>query len=394
MRNQESERDPLLGSSYSNKVPYTLADKADITTEIPHFDREAIWHQTLPRQQETGSETIRSDTDHPSYTPEPLVYLGYSCAILAGLCFTSSNVMIKYIPDVNSWQLLLVRCLAQLATMVPIMLLGKHNIFGTPDFATRWRLVAQGVLGGFLLLGIFVAVARMPLGDCTAIFFSSPAFTMVLSCIILKDHCGVWRCLVAITLLTGVMILSRPPALFPPTPATANHTSGAHINDDHDLSDDDDAGYDLVGVLASLAVPTLSAWIVIITRQAKHVHYSVLVFWFGVGGLVVSIVGMFLRDSDHMIQTWNIKEWMLSFMVALLGILGSIAMTKAVCWVTPSKVMVVRSFEVVAAYILQVTVYDVPTHWSDLAGTMCVISAVIAMGLEDYLMEKLNWRFL
>ena len=95
-----------------------------------------------------------------------------------------------------------------------------------------------------------------------------------------------------------------------------------------------------------------------------------------------------------MIQTWNIKEWMLSFMVALLGILGSIAMTKAVCWVTPSKVMVVRSFEVVAAYILQVTVYDVPTHWSDLAGTMCVISAVIAMGLEDYLMEKLNWRFL
>ena len=132
----------------------------------------------------------------------------------------------------------------------------------------------------------------------------------------------------------------------------------------------------------------------IICRQAKHVHYSVLVFWFGVGGLVVSLVGMFLRDSEHMIQTWSIKEWMLSFMVALVGILGSIAMTKAVCWVTPSKLMVVRSFEVVAAYILQVTVYDVPTHWSDLAGTMCVISAVIAMGLEDYLMEKLNWRFL
>jgi len=395
MINQESERDPLLGSSsLSNKVPYTVSEKADTTTDKPHSDREASWHQSLPGQRETDSETNRSDRYLPRYTPEPLVYLGYCCAILAGLCFTSSNVMIKYIPEVNSWQLLLVRCLAQLVTMVPIMLLGKHNIFGTPDFATRWRLVAQGVLGGFLLLGIFVAVARMPLGDCTAIFFSSPAFTMVLSCIILKDHCGVWRCLVALTLLTGVMILSRPPALFPPTPATANHTTSAHTNDDHDLSDYNEGGYDLVGVLASLAVPALSAWIVIITRQAKHVHYSVLVFWFGVGGLVVSLVGMFLRDSDHMIQTWNIKEWMLSFMVALLGILGSIAMTKAVCWVTPSKVMVVRSFEVVAAYILQVTVYDVPTHWSDLAGTMCVISAVIAMGVEDYLVKKLNWRFL
>ena len=99
-------------------------------------------------------------------------------------------------------------------------------------------------------------------------------------------------------------------------------------------------------------------------------------------------------DSDPLFQEWDIREWMLSLMVALVGILGSILMTKAVCWVTPSKVMVVRSFEVVAAYILQVTVFDVPTHWSDLAGTMCVISAVIGMGMEDYLMERINWRFL
>lgn len=81
-------------------------------------------------------------------------------------------------------------------------------------------------------------------------------------------------------------------------------------------------------------------------------------------------------------------------MVALVGIIGSILMTKAVCWVTPSKVMVVRSFEVVAAYILQVTVFDVPTHWTDLAGTVCVISAVIAMGFEDCIMEKANWRWM
>ena len=39
-----------------------------------------------------------------------------------------------------------------------------------------------------------------------------------------------------------------------------------------------------------------------------------------------------------------------------VGIMGSILMTKAVCWVTPSKVMVVRSFEVVAAYVLQVQI--------------------------------------
>ena len=99
-------------------------------------------------------------------------------------------------------------------------------------------------------------------------------------------------------------------------------------------------------------------------------------------------------NNDPMFHDWHIRQWMLSFMIALVGILGSIVMTRAVCWVMPSKVMVVRSFEVVAAYILQVTVFDVPTHWSDLVGTICVLSAVIAMGVEDCLMQRFNWRFL
>ena len=98
-------------------------------------------------------------------------------------------------------------------------------------------------------------------------------------------------------------------------------------------------------------------------------HYSVLVFWFAVGGLVVSVLGFTALDDKPLFgvgstiareqctnppQGWEAKEWVLSLMIALVGILGSILMTKAVCWVTPSKVMVVRSFEVVAAYVLQV----------------------------------------
>ena len=34
------------------------------------------------------------------------------------------------------------------------------------------------------------------------------------------------------------------------------------------------------------------------SRQARHVHYSVLVFWFGMGGLVVAIVGNVLTTDN------------------------------------------------------------------------------------------------
>ena len=81
----------------------------------------------------------------------------------------------------------------------------------------RWRVVAQGAMGGFLLLSVMQAVSRwtniplimfryvpsshilqtycnsaiiflcrLPLGDSTAIFFSSPAITMILSFFLLK----------------------------------------------------------------------------------------------------------------------------------------------------------------------------------------------------------------
>ena len=83
---------------------------------------------------------------------------------------------------------------------------------------------------------ITIFLCRLPLGESTAIFFSSPAITMILSFFLLKyehlfwlssssprpyptprrDHCGVWRIAVAALGITGVVVVARPPGLFPP----------------------------------------------------------------------------------------------------------------------------------------------------------------------------------
>merc|ERR550534_2212449 len=133
---------------------------------------------------------------------------------------------------------------------------------------------------------------------------------MILSLFILKDHCGIWRTIIAAMLLGGVLILSRPESLFsPPTNShnITNNSGGPEQRDPHDGS------YEFVGLMSAVAVPLLSALIVIITRQAKHVHYSVLVFWFGAGGLIVSIIGIFAMDQDPMFHNWHSRQWMLSF---------------------------------------------------------------------------------
>jgi len=380
----ENEREPLLRShpTFSVKVQYESVE--EVTVRLPS-PGETDSH---PSPNHPHSINI----DEPA--PKSYVCLGYTFSIIAGFCFTSCNVGIKFAGvsiEVSSWQMLFIRCLAQLVAMVPIIWWTKSPIFGTPDFATRWRIAAQGIVGGFLLLSIFEAVQRLPIGDCTAIFFSNPACTLILSVFLLKDHCGLYRTAIGATLVAGVVVISRPPALFPEAvPKTDNGTI-------HDSDDDGPVmkqAYDLVGLGFALAVPITSAWIAIITREARHVHYSVLVFWFGVGGLAISTMGMFCIDTDPLFTDWTNTTWILCIQQAILGIVGSMLMTKAVCWVAPSKVMVIRSFQVIISYAIQVEFFGTMPHMSDLIGASCIVAAVLGISLEDKMMQNVDCRFM
>lgn len=181
----------------------------------------------------------------------------------------SSNVGIKFAGLhvlVSAWQMLLVRCLGQSLGMLPLTWWYEVSLLGTPDTATRWRLCAQGVVGGAFLLCIFESVQRLPIGDCTAIFFSTPAVTLILSALILRDHCGLYRTLIGTCLVAGVVIISRPPALFSDTAPGSSNTSNSTVEGESEGEDNMKESYDLIGLGFALAVPVLGAWIAIITR--------------------------------------------------------------------------------------------------------------------------------
>ena len=163
-----SERSPLLSSSSQKTVKFYVGEEIVPVSGSEQEERRSclLDPRSWGPRATVGAGDVESDAEYlssesrasrtlPNNAPAPFVWLGLCCAILAGLCFTSSNVMVKYIPDVNSWQLLCVRCVSQLVAMVPVMVVGKHNILGTADTPTRLRVAAQGVLGGLLLLGIF-----------------------------------------------------------------------------------------------------------------------------------------------------------------------------------------------------------------------------------------------
>lgn len=358
--------------------------------------------------------------------PDKQVYLGYVFSILAGITFTASNVLIKLVPSLDPWSILLFRATLQLVLMVPVLVYSRSNPMGPRG--NRIGIYMQGIVGGVLLLGIFLAVKRVPLGDCAAIFFSAPAFTLILSCFVLREHFGLLRMGIAVCMLTGVVLLSRPSFIFNPqeqvplvpeevtslnaAPPTSQDLLGYHrhlvrfnvlgwpvsFNKTNQISllgsalNEDSHEYDVIGIIAAISVPILSAYLVILTRQCRDAHYSVLVFWFGLGALCISLIGVFTLGDPQIFQ--SSQDWILASLIALLGIAGNILMTQALKWVKPGKVMVLRSFEIVAAYILQICVFKTTPVWLDLGGTVLVLVAVLLMGTEDIIMTKLKWRFM
>ena len=109
---------------------------------------------------------------------------------------------------VSPWQLLLLRCCLQMAVVTPAIISQGSSLLSFPDLKTRLFVSCQAVLGGLMLLCVFGAIERLPIGDFSSIAFSSPAITMLLSTCLLGERCGLYRATVGCCLITGVFIRS------------------------------------------------------------------------------------------------------------------------------------------------------------------------------------------
>ena len=75
-------------------------------------------------------------------------------------------------------------------------------------------LFLVALTGGLRIFFIFTSFSRLPLGDSTSILFSSPIIVMIISMFVLKEHCGLFRVAASGGLLTGVVLIAKPPLIF------------------------------------------------------------------------------------------------------------------------------------------------------------------------------------
>eukprot|EP00090_Calanus_glacialis_P045512 TRINITY_DN8492_c0_g1_i1.p1 TRINITY_DN8492_c0_g1~~TRINITY_DN8492_c0_g1_i1.p1 ORF type:complete len:507 (-),score=134.66 TRINITY_DN8492_c0_g1_i1:237-1757(-) len=438
-----STKTGIVNEGYLDNVSFYSLNDYDlpsIAAVAPNQRQRSVSHSG-----EIPSDMLAKDVDKEDIKGTPAYkYLGYLGVLVAATAVAGSTTVISLVPSLSPWVLLVYRSILQVVTSLPLMLGTRSNCLGPPGY--RWRLYLTGLLTGFLLLALYLAISTLPPRIVAPILMTTPVVTVFLSWMVLREHLGLYRMLTTSLLVAGVVLLTRPPPLFPSDPPDQLQVNLAQYNlygypahfhqSDHSSTESLSIPVDTLGLMAAMVAPFLAAALVILTRQCREVHFSVLLFWSALGSLLIGCVGLYTLDKSGVvgevmeagrdareisvlvndaediddiatvssISTVRIfegpTEWLVATLVAFLGITVNVLVLKALHYIPPGKILLLKSGELVAGYVLHLCVGGVAgvgaqavLQWLDLGGAVCVGLAVIFAGFEELIVDSKRWRW-
>lgn len=111
---------------------------------------------------------------------------GLLLAFASGILMTAYSAMIKFLDEMDSMQVVIIRGTMQAVILGSVAAYNKSSFIGKRERWVPLLLFLVAFTGGLRILFIFTSVSRLPLGDSTTILFSSPVFVMVFSIFLLK----------------------------------------------------------------------------------------------------------------------------------------------------------------------------------------------------------------
>lgn len=382
--------------SASNDSDYTNSAKP------PDFDT-----RRGSRDIATASEPRSAVTNKP-----PFKFAGIVISMLGSLCFCTSVLCIKMLPENSPHGLReKLRAIFVRGTILMIccgisLCIQRGSIKVPRD--EIWINVARALLGCFGVIGAYLALCFISLGDRAAIVFSSPIWTSLLSHFILGEPFS-WILLFTLPCsIIGIIMIAHPalildlfiPSNLATTPMLAeasptNYTDSAleialgDIDDviPSNLADDiDGAGTKRwIGVCMALTTSLSISCVYIVLKYRKTTKIQTTTFWLGfaicVEGFIASCIVGF---GDFP----SLKEVGLLLVNGFLSWIGQTCMQWGLLYEKASILSVVRTSEVAISFILSALFLDDKISWTSVLGATIIVSVVILLIINNWLSNK------
>ncbi|XP_074089436.1 solute carrier family 35 member G1 [Macrotis lagotis] len=282
--------------------------------------------------------------------------LGLFYTLLSAFLFSVASLLVKKVQDVHSVEISAFRCVFQMLFILPCLVYKKTGFVGPKG--KRIFLFLRGIIGSTAMILLYYAFQFMPIADATVITFSSPVFTSLFAWIYLKEKYSLWDLFFTIFAIAGVVLIARPPFLF--------GSNTTEIEESH--------FYRLRGALAAVGAAMCGALTLVILRKVgKSVHYLLNIWYYVVIGLLESIIILLILGE------WSLPHCGLDrlflVLIGLFGLGGQVFLTKAVQIEKAGLVAIMKTMDVVFAFILQIIFLNKMPTWWTVSGALCVVAS-------------------
>lgn len=299
-----------------------------------------------------------TDTARPAFSDRiPLVRrvpVGLRYMASSALAFSLMSLFVKLAGQrLPSMQIVMVRCF--LMGAFSLMMLWHAGL--APTGNDKRTLVLRGIFGFSALSLFYWAVTELPLGDVTAIQYTTPVWTAVIAAYFLKERPGRFVWIGSLVSLAGVVLVAKPSFLL----------DGLLGSGSADLNP--------LAVGAALVGSVLSASAYTFVRKLRATDDPlVVILWFSMVGVAGALPLTLLQWTTPTALEWG---WLL--MVGLTTQAGQVFLTKGLHLEMAGRAMSVGYLQVVFAFIWGGLFFaTVPDVWS-LIGAGVIVASVVGI---------------
>ncbi|KAM7072949.1 solute carrier family 35 member G1 [Molossus nigricans] len=295
----------------------------------------------------------------------PCPGLGLFYTLVSAFLFSVGSLFVKKVQDIHAVEISAFRCVFQMLVVIPCLIYRKSGFIGPKD--QRIFLVLRGTLGSIAMILLYYAFQTTSLADATVISFSCPVFTSIFACIFLKEKYGLWDALFTAFTIIGVIFIVRPPFLFGSNASRMSESYSDHLK----------------GTFASVGHAVFAALtLVILRKMGKSVDYFLTIWYYVVVGLMVSTIILFILGE------WSLPycglDRLFLMLIGLFGLGGQVFLTKAIQIEKAGLVALMRTMDVVFAFIFQIIfLNDVPTWWT-VGGALFVVASSTGAAIRKW----------
>lgn len=302
-------------------------------------------------------------------------WVGYLLAFLSSGFFALNVVCIKtatFQGRLSSPEV--VYSASTIMSSIAVITIGLNRSARQSLIVLTWRRIAVAILRGLIgtinILLFYKAIELLPAGQADASYFVTPALTIFVAAVCLREKVQLADCLLAAGSILGVLLISSP-ALISNDVARSSHIL-QYILEPHQL----------VGVCCALLAAFFNACGMVLTRSlSKRVHYLHLVFILGACGVFLTTI------SGNAVSVVAVRERCSTAIFAILasGVMvttAQILIHASLNIIPAGRASLVRNCEVPLVYITAICFLGERLSALPLLGSVIVVTSAAVIGLR------------